>query len=95
LNTIWNEAQFRGIDTRELIQESFTTFEHLQMIRSHEAKVRIYWQSVKMLHDFERQSKTKKEAQAMSVATAKLKNNKRASFTDVQLKIAISALRGN
>lgn len=40
-----DEARLRGIDLKKLRRESFTSRQHIDMVRMHEIKAALYWSS--------------------------------------------------
>lgn len=88
----FNEAKLRGINLRELQKESFSSIQHIMMVREHEAKKKIHadWQKFKREDDYV--PKVHKSRVKPSTSTRVISKKKQMSFTDVQLKIAIDAL---
>lgn len=85
----FNEAKLRGIDLKKLQEESFTSMQHIIMVKDHEARKRITadWKLFKELPEYVPAKREKP-----STSTRVVTNKKTMSFTDVQLKIAIEAL---
>lgn len=87
----FNEAKLRGIDLKKIQEESFTSMQHIIMVKNHEARKRITsdWERFKKEPDFAapKQSRVKP-----STTTRVVRKKTEMSFTDVQLKIAIDAL---
>lgn len=87
----FNEAKLRGIDLKKLQQESFTSMQHIIMVKNHEARKRINsdWELFKKSSDY---VPVKKSQAKPSTTTRVVRKKTEMSFTDVQLKIAIEAL---
>lgn len=88
----FNEAKLRGIDLKKIQEESFTSMQHIIMVREHEAKkkIRADWELFKKSSDYV--PPVQKSPVKPSTTTRVVTKKTEMSFTDVQLKIAIEAL---
>lgn len=91
-----DESLYRGIDIKELQKESFTSREHLEMVRNHEIAAKAYWARNRVIHH-ESKAETPRRAEVVTEETQKPVKlaTRRYKFTPAQLEIAIKAQQKN
>ena len=89
-----NEAHYRGITVSELEKESFTSPEHIAMVRKHEAAAKAYWDAHRVTYAPPEDAKTPRRVNAITRENPKaVKLASRAyKFTPNQFEIALKAL---
>jgi hypothetical protein len=89
-----DEAKLRGIDLAKLAQESFTSKQHIAMVREHELRAAKYWDKVRW-PDRPRAtaSDTPLDAQTFKLPI-RVRTVRQPSFTAKQIRIAQAVLEG-
>ena len=89
-----NEAHYRGITISKLEKESFTSPEHIAMVRKHEAAAKAYWDANRVIYPPAEDHKTPRRVNAITRDNPKaVKLATRAyKFTPNQFEIALKAL---
>jgi hypothetical protein len=92
-----NEAHYLGIDTKALEKESFTSPEHIAMVRKHEEMAKAYWDRNRVTYAPAESPKTPRRDNAITTENVKpIKLATRAyKFTPAQLEIALKAQQKN